>query len=130
MQDTKEDFSKNGESYDIIFDTVGKSPYWSNLKSLKNKGKLLLSAAGLSQMIFGLWTSLFNNLPGRRNTGKQVVSGVMAESSEDVQFFNNLIEKGEIKPVIDRIYPFERIADAHYYAEKGHKKGNVVIKIN
>jgi 2-desacetyl-2-hydroxyethyl bacteriochlorophyllide A dehydrogenase len=118
---TKEDFTENGETYDLIFDTVGKSSFSKDIKSLKKQGSLVLAAAGLSQMIRGVWTSLTSD--------KKVVSGVMSETAEDLVFFKELIEAGKIKSVIDRTCPLEQIPEAHAYVEKGHKKGNVVIAV-
>ena len=119
---TKEDISKRDEIYDVIFDTVGKSSYSWSLKSLKKQGYLLLTAAGPSQMIKGIWSSL--------TSSKNVISGVMTEKAEDLIFYKELIEAGKIKPVIDRIYHLKEIPEAHRYVELGHKKGNVVITIN
>ncbi len=119
---TKEDFTQSDETYDVIFDTVGKSSFSGSLKSLKKNGTILLAAAGPSQMIRGLWTSM--------TSSRKVISGIMKETAEDLIFFNKLIEAGKIKPVIDRTYPLEKIAEAHSYVEKGHKKGNVVVTVN
>lgn len=119
---TKEELSQSGESYDVIFETVGKSSFSSNIKSLKKNGTLLLAAAGPSEMMNGLCTSI--------TSGRKVISGIMKETAEDLIFFNKLIEAGKIKPVIDRTYPLEKIAEAHSYVEKGHKKGNVVVTVN
>ena len=118
---TKENFTQSGETYDVIFDTVGKSSFSDCIRSLKKEGYLLLAAAGPTQMLQGLWTSL--------TSSRKVVSGVMSETAEDMVFFKELIEAGKIQPVIDRTYPLEQIAEAHRYVEKGHKKGNVVIKV-
>jgi len=118
---TKEDFSKNGESYDVIFDTVGKSSFSSSKRSLKKNGYLILAAAGPSQMIRGLWSSM--------TSSKKVISGVMSEKAKDLIFFKELIEAGQIKSTIDRRYPLEQTAKAHTYVEKGHKKGNVIITV-
>lgn len=118
---TKEDFTQSGETYDVIFDTVGKSSFSDCIRSLKKEGYLLLAAAGPTQMLQGIWTSLTSR--------RKVVSGVMSETAEDMVFFKELIEAGKIQPVIDRTYPLEQIAEAHRYVEKGHKKGNVVIKV-
>lgn len=119
---TKEDFTKNGETYDIIFDTVGKSPFLGCVRSLKNKG-FYLSAfhVGLSPIVRGLWISM--------TSSKKVIGGTGSEKSEDLIFLKELIEAGKIKSVIDRRYRLEQIAEAHRYVEKGHKKGNVVINI-
>jgi NADPH:quinone reductase-like Zn-dependent oxidoreductase len=119
---TKEDFSKNGETYDIIFDTVGKSPFSGSIKSLKKNGYYLrVVHMALSPVVRGLWTSLVSN--------KKVIGGVTKETAEDLIFLNSLIEAGQLKPVIDRSYPLTEIVEAHEYVEKGHKKGNVMITL-
>ena len=118
----KEDFTKSGESYDIIFDTVGKSPFAGSVKSLKKNGFYLRAVhMSPSAIVNGLWISL--------TSSKKVIGGVAAESKEDLIFLKELIESEKIKPVIDRIYPLEQIAEAHKYVDKGHKKGNVVITL-
>ncbi len=119
---TKEDFSKSTESYNIIFDTVGKSPYSWCVKSLKKNG-FYLRAVHISPLpvLRGMWTSL--------TSSKKVIGGVAHEKKEDLIFLKELIESGKFKPVIDKVYPLEQIADAHSYVEKGHKKGNVVITL-
>ena len=119
---TKEDFTKSGETYDIIFDTVGKSSFSRSKRSLKKKGFYLLANPGLSQQVRGLWTSMISS--------KKVIWWPASEKTEDLIFLKELIEAGKIKSVIDRRYPLEQIAEAHRYVEKGHKKGNVVITLD
>jgi NADPH:quinone reductase-like Zn-dependent oxidoreductase len=119
---TREDFTKNGETYDVIFDTVDKVSFSDGLKSLRESGTLILGAAGLSKMLGGLWTSLTGS--------KKVISGVITEKTQDLVFLKALVEAGKMRPVIDRTYSLERIAQAHAYAEAGHKKGNVAICVN
>ena len=119
---TRRDFTESGETYDIIFDTVGKSPFSGCVRSLKQEGFYLRAYhVGLSPIARGLWTSM--------TSGKKVIGGTADENTEDLLFLKELIEAGEIKPVIDRRYPLERIVEAHRYVEKGHKKGNVIIAI-
>jgi len=118
---TKEDFTKNGKKYDVVFDTVGKCSIRKALKSLNDNGQLLLASAGIGTMIGGSIRSMFIN--------KKIVSGVIKETVKDMNFFKQLIEKGSLKAVIDRTYPLEQIAEAHAYVDKGHKKGNVIIAI-
>jgi len=119
---TQTDFSKNGERYDVIFDTVGKSSFSDCKNSLTQTGTLLLAAAGISSMFKGLWFSIITDI--------NVISGLMRETADDLIFLKDLIEKGEFKASIDRTYPMEQIAEAHRYVEKGHKKGNVVITMS
>lgn len=118
---TKEDFTKNGQIYDIIFDTVGKSSFSRCKSSLKQKGSYLLANPKLSQKVRGLWTSM--------TSGKKVIYGAASQNAEDLIFLKELIEAGKIKTVIDRRYPLEQIVEAHRYVDKGHKKGNVVITV-
>jgi len=118
---TQEDFTKSGETYDVIFDVVGKSSFSGCIRSLKKEGIYLSANPGLSQMVRGLWTS--------KTSSKKVIVGTASYKTEDLIFLKELIEAGKIKPVIDRRYPLEQITEAHRYVEKGHKKGNVVITL-
>ena len=119
---TKEDFNKNGEMYDVIFDTVKAISVSRSIKSLNKNGIMILSAAGMSEMIQGLWITKTSN--------KKVMTGVISHKAADIIFLKELIEADKFKPVIDRTYPLEQIAKAHAYVEKGHKKGNVAIIIS
>jgi NADPH:quinone reductase-like Zn-dependent oxidoreductase len=116
---TREDFTTNGETYDVIFDVVGKSSFSHSVRSLKHNGRYLLANPGLSQMVRGRWTSM--------RSSKKVIFGAASGTTEDLVFLKELIEAGKMKSVIDRRYPLEQIPEAHSYVEKGHKKGNVVI---
>jgi len=119
---TKEDFTQSGITYDIIFDTIGKSPFSSCVKSLKQKGIYLRAVhMALSSIVRGLWTSI--------TSGKKVIGGLATERKENLVFLKELIESGKLKSVIDRSYPLEQIVEAHSYVDKGHKKGNVVITL-
>ena len=118
---TSEDFSKNGERYDVIFDTVGKISIWKGLRSLNNKGQLLLASAGLGTMLGGSLASLIMR--------KKIRSGVIKETIDDMNYFRQKIEEGKLKAVIDKTFTLEDLAEAHSYVDKGHKKGNVVIAV-
>jgi len=119
---TKENFTKNGAIYDIIFDTLGKSPFSGCVKSLTKKGIYLRAVhMSLFPVVRGLWTSF--------TSSKKVIGGGVTERKENLVFLKELIEKGKLKPVIDKRYPFELIAEAHRYVDKGHKKGNVAITV-
>jgi NADPH:quinone reductase-like Zn-dependent oxidoreductase len=118
---TQEDFSKNGETYDVIFDTVGKASYTGCLRSLKEDGTYLQAVAAPGISLRMKWTALISS--------KKLIGGGPPPKSEDLVFLKELVEAGKLKPVIDRRYPLEQIVQAHRYVDKGHKKGNVVIKI-
>jgi NADPH2:quinone reductase len=120
---TQEDFTKSNETYDIIFDAVGKSSFSVCLGPLKKNGCYLSIADGLALMnyVLMLWTSMVG--------GKRVICGMSIEKTESLIFIKKLIEAGEIKPVIDRRYLFEKMSEAHRYVEQGRKRGNVVITI-
>jgi len=118
---TKEDFTENGETYDIIFDAVSKSSFSRCKSSLKQRGIYLVTVPTLAIFLQMLWTSMVGS--------KKVIFGGEGEKTEDLVFLKELIEAGKIKSVIDRRYPLEQTAEAHWYVDKGHKKGNVVITV-
>jgi len=123
---TKEDFTKTGQTYDIIFDAVAKSSFSSCKDALKQGGVYIFTGPAPANLLQMLWTSLFGSkkaamtAPGMRSS---------SEKTKDLLFLKELAEAGKIKSVIDRRYPFEQIAEAHRYVETGHKKGNVVITL-
>ena len=116
---TAEDFSKYGETYDVIFEAVDKSSFSACMKALKKDGIYLNVTAPLPSFQM-LWTKM--------TTDKKLMLGENpAEKAEDLIFLKELVEAEKLKPVIDRCYPLEQIVEAHRYVDKGHKKGNVVI---
>ena len=118
---TREDFTKSGETYDIIVDTIGKTTFSRSVASLRKKGIYLSTNPGLSHQVGKLWLSM--------TSGKRAIGGVAPDRAEDLIFLKELIEAEKIKSIIDRRYPLEQVAEAHQYVEKGHKKGNVVITV-
>jgi NADPH:quinone reductase-like Zn-dependent oxidoreductase len=123
---TKEDFTEKGETYDIIFDTVGKISFSRCKSSLKQKGIFLEAALTLEILPQMLWTSKIGSKKAMiAFTGLRPSS----ERAKDLKILKELMEVGEIKSVIDRRYPLEQMAEAHRYVEKGHKKGNVIITL-
>ncbi|MBI4987821.1 MAG: NAD(P)-dependent alcohol dehydrogenase [Rhodocyclales bacterium] len=118
---TKEDFTQNGETYDVIVDTVGTAPFSRSKASLKEGGRLLMVLAGLPDMLQMPWVSMTGS--------KKVIAGPAAVRVEDLRFLAGLAEAGEFKPVIDRRYTFEQIVEAHRYVDTGRKKGNVIITL-
>ncbi|MHA2251773.1 MAG: NAD(P)-dependent alcohol dehydrogenase [Candidatus Kariarchaeaceae archaeon] len=117
----KEDFTKRGEIYDVIFDVVGKSSYSGSLKSLKKNGYYLLANPRMSQMVRRLWTVV--------TSSKNVIGGTVTYHTRDLDFLKELIEAGRLTSVIDRRYPLEEMVEAHRYVDTGQKKGNVVITV-
>jgi NADPH:quinone reductase-like Zn-dependent oxidoreductase len=118
---TKKDFTTNGETYDVIFETVNKLSFSASIKSLRKNGTLILGASGLSQQLLGVWTS--------RTSSQKIISGMIKQKAEDIFFLKELIERGFYKPVVDRTYPLEQMVEAHTYTEQGHKRGNVAITL-
>jgi NADPH:quinone reductase-like Zn-dependent oxidoreductase len=118
---TKESFTKNGETYDIIIDILGKISFRRCKNSLTQNGRLLFISFKMKQILQMLWTKMAGS--------KKVICAVVSEKAEDLIFIKDLIEAGKIKAIIDRCYPLEQAAEAHRYVEKGNKTGNVVITI-
>jgi NADPH:quinone reductase-like Zn-dependent oxidoreductase len=118
---TQEEITKHAETYDVIFDVMGKSSFSGSLRSLKQNGRYLLGNAGLLHMVRGQWTSI--------RSSKKVIIGAANQKNEDLLFLKALIEAGKIKSVIDRRYPLEQTAEGHRYVDTGQKKGNVVITV-
>ena len=118
---TVEDFTENGEIYDVIFDVIGKVSLSHSRKSLRENGTYLLANPGMSQLLRGLWI--------RMTTSTKVVTQAANATADELVFLRELIEAGKIETVIDRTYSLEQIADAHRYVETGQKQGNVVITV-
>jgi len=118
---TKEDFTKNGETYDLIFDILGRSSFSRCKSSLKPNGIHLFASFKMKQLLQMLMPS--------RSGGRKVICALSPVKGEDLVSIKELIEEGKFKPIIDRCFPLEQIAEAHRYVEKGHKKGNVVISV-
>jgi len=120
---TKEDFTENGQIYDVVFDAVGKSSFFRCKKLLKPGGIYFSTDLGfLSQNIF---LALLTPIIG----GKKVMFSIPKGSKEEIVFLKELIEAGKYKAVIDRRYPLEQIIEATRYVETGQKTGNVVITL-
>lgn len=118
---TNEDFAKKNEEYDVIFDTTGKSSFESCMKALKRNGTYLQTVSEPMLLLRMQWIA--------KTSHKKLFGGTAAGTIEDLFFLRKLVEEGKIKPVIDKVYPFNEIVNAHRYVDQGHKKGNVVIKV-
>lgn len=118
---TKEDLARSGETYDVVFDAVGKITFSRCKDLLKEKGLYLTTLPTMAIILQTLWTSMIG--------GKKVKFGDALGKAESLIFLRELAEAGKLRTVIDRRYPLEQTAEAFRYAEKGHKKGNVVILV-
>ena len=118
---TREVFTDRGEMYDVIFDVVRNSPSSRMVRSLRENGAYLTANPGLSQLVLALRTSIASS--------KRVVLGVSGGTNKDLAYLKDLIEAGKIRPVVDRRFPLEQVAEAHRYAESGQKMGNIVLSI-
>lgn len=119
---TQEDFTENGETYDLIFDILGKSSFSHCKDSLKPNGVYLLASFKSGDLLQMLWTSLFGK--------KKVICALSSENSGDLPYIKELIEAGTIKAVIDKRFALENTADAHRYIEGGKKKGHIIITVD
>ena len=117
----QEDFTKNGETYDVIIDVIGKSSFSRSIKSLKPSGRYVLGNPSLSARARARWTPM--------TLGKKVIVALALHKAEYYTFLLELMEAGKLKSIIDKRYQLEQITNAHRYVEAGHKEGNVVITV-
>ena len=119
----KEDFTKTGKTYDIIFDAVGKNSYTKSRKALKQTGVYMTTVPTLGIMLQMLWRSK------RKKKAVFAATGLRkpVEKLKDLNIFTKLTQEGKFSPIIDRVYSFNQIADAHRYVDTERKKGCVVI---
>lgn len=117
----REDYTKNGQKYDVIMDTIGGSPFWGSLRSLNENGTYLNVNPKMIHRLQIAWAK------GRSN--KKLLSWEGSYTTKNLLRLKELVEAGAIKPIIDRRYPLEQIAEAHKYVETDEKKGNVVITV-
>ncbi len=118
---TKEDFTKSGQTYDVIFDMVAKSSYSECVKTLNPKGRYLMANPRMSDMLRSVLTSKF--------TDKTAIFVFAGEKEEELLALKEMIEEGKIKPIVDKIYPFEQAAEAHRRVETEKRLGPVVISV-
>jgi NADPH:quinone reductase-like Zn-dependent oxidoreductase len=115
----REDFTKSGQTYDVILDTIGKSPFSGSLRSLKENGAYINANPGLLGGLRMRWAS--------RKSTKRIIPWTGSYTVKNLLEVKQLVEAGTIRPVIDRHYPLEQIREAHRYVDSEDKKGNVVI---
>lgn len=118
---TKEDFTKNGEVYDVIYDSINAISVLGSLKSLSKNGIMILSSAGMREMLLAPWISM--------TSSRKVLKGLIKHDAKAISVLKELIESGKYKALVDRTYPLSQISDAHGYFEKSGKKGSITINI-
>jgi NADPH:quinone reductase-like Zn-dependent oxidoreductase len=118
----EDDFTKDGRTYDVIIDVVGRSSFSRSVRCLKPHGRYVLGNPSFSGMLQALWTSMTSD--------KKIIFEMAAYKTEDRIFIKELIETGRLKSVIDRQYPLEEVPEAHRYVEAGLKAGNVAILVS
>jgi len=119
---TKDDFTKNGQTYDFVFDAVGKHSFRKSKSSLKPGGSYLAT-----DHFVNLWLALWTSLAGGKRVRFSITSPM--PTKKDVVFLKELVEAGRFRPVIDRLYPLEQVIDATRYVETEQKTGNVVLTV-
>lgn len=122
---TRADFAENGRTYDVIFDTVGKRKFGDSRGSLTENGIFLATVPTPALMLRSLWPVKRGKRPAFGAAGLRKAR----EKISDLDFLRGLIEAGQFRPVIDRVYPLVETAEAHRYVETGRKRGNVVISV-
>lgn len=122
----KEDFTKSSETYDVVFDAVGKTSFPRSKKILKPGGIFLTTVVGFPILLQMLRTSIIG-----KKKAAIAFTGLRAlpDKAKDLQLISELIGQGKLKAHIDKQFPLEQIADAHRYVDAGHKRGNVVVNI-
>ena len=116
---SQEDFTDGSETYDVIFDVVRDTPSGRMVRSLNENGCLLMANPGFLQIVRARWAS--------RRSKKRVSFTASSGTGEDLVYLRGLIEEGKLRPVTDRRFPLEQMAEAHRYAETGQKLGNIVV---
>ena len=127
---TREDFTRNGQQYDLIFQLAGTTSPSACRRALTPKGRLVLSSGDSPGRIIGPVGRIFKALLLSPFVGQTLRPFVAKSSSDDLQFLRELIEAGRVTPVIDRTYPLSESADAIRYLETGHARGKVVISVS
>lgn len=122
---TKEDFTQNGQRYDLILSANGSRPLSDYEQSLKPTGTYVMVGGSMTQMFQAILLGPLKSKTG----GKTLRDFTAAPNQKDLAFVAELIEAGQIKPVIDRCYPLAEVPKAIRYLEKGHARGKVIIKV-
>ncbi len=119
----RDDFTKNGVTYDVILDVIGKSSFSRSMKALSENGRYIFANPKALPMLRGFWSN-------RKKGGKRVLFQLAKESAEDLLAMQEMVEKGSLKAVIDRSFRLDEIVEAHRYVGSGEKKGHVILQLS
>jgi len=122
---TKEDFTKNGQHYDLIIAANGYHPISDYKRTLSPRGIYVMTGGSGKQMVEAMFQGSWISMTGSKKMGNLS----MKSNHKDLIFMKELLEAGKVKPVIDRLYPLSEVADAMRYLEEGHARGKIVITI-
>jgi NADPH2:quinone reductase len=117
----QDDFSAQGERYDVVFDTVGKSAFGTVRRCLKAGGRFAVTVGGPVAYARDAWSRVFGS--------RKFIFGMSIEKRAALREVSDLVSRGVLKPVIDRRYPLHAVSEAHRYVESGRKRGNVVLTV-
>ncbi len=123
LDHTKDDLADIRDRYDVVFETVGKLPFASCVRSLKPGGVLIMGSELPSE-------TLLRAFKGKGGKKFRLIQGTAGQRASDIEHLRTLIERNELRAVIDTIFPLDRIVEAHALAESGRKRGNVVITMD
>jgi NADPH:quinone reductase-like Zn-dependent oxidoreductase len=118
---TQQDFASLGATWDVVADPAGTAPFRRVAPVLRAGGRLLAIAADLPAMLAAPWHSAVS--------GRQVVAGPAAERADDIAALGALAAEGQVRPWVDRVFPFEAMREAHAFVERGGKRGSVVVRL-
>lgn len=118
---TREDFTRNGERYEVIVDTAGTAPYSRSRHALAENGRLLLILGRLPDLLSIPWIAM--------TSSHKVLGGPATGTGDDLRVLASLAEEGRFRPVIGRTFSFDEIVEAHHYVETGHKQGSAVVRV-
>ena len=125
---TQEDFTRNGQQYDLIFDAVGNRSISDIKHALRENGTGVIAGFTTLPRLFG--HLIMGPLLSMRSSKKVGMMQTVKTNQEDLHFLQSLLEAGKVAPVIDRCYPFQETAEAVRYLEQGHARGKVVITVD
>jgi NADPH:quinone reductase-like Zn-dependent oxidoreductase len=118
---TAGDYLDGAGDFDLVFDVVGRAPFGRVARLLRPHGRYLVGMPHTAQLIRGLWMSLTG--------GRKMVFSSGTATDDHLRAVTELVEAGELRPVVDRRYPLEQMAEAHHYADSEQKLGNIVIVV-